>query len=420
MKKNLLNLSILIVFALVLNPISGTFAQQANPPTDPTAIRSAIDERARKLQEINSQINETQQNIAQTKSTGTNLQKDISSLNYNIKQLNLRVSAGKITIEKLRLELIDLNYNIADIETDIGGKKGGITASLRTIQQNDEDGFLAILLRNGSLADSVSETQQLIDLNINLAVELNNLKDLQVLLNNKLDETNKKKKDIEVETINTNNRAELVADQKSEQEKLLKLTKSQQKTYEQQLTELQKRQDEVAKEIEQLEAALRAKIDPNSIPIAGTGVLLFPVPGGKITQGYGQTPFAIKTYADRFHNGIDIGKYLGAEMIAATDGTVIATGNQDNFCPKVGYGKFIVIRHNNGLTTLYGHMANYIVSVGQTVARGEIIGYMGKTGWATGPHVHFVVFSSATYTLKSSKYCGPFPIGGSLDPMQYL
>jgi murein DD-endopeptidase MepM/ murein hydrolase activator NlpD len=87
------------------------------------------------------------------------------------------------------------------------------------------------------------------------------------------------------------------------------------------------------------------------------------------------------------------------------------------------------VKHNNGLTTLYGHLSKYIVSIGQRVERGEVIGYVGSTGYATGPHLHFTVFASQTLVparpgypegTKPSKSCGPMPVGGDLDPTKYF
>jgi murein DD-endopeptidase MepM/ murein hydrolase activator NlpD len=87
----------------------------------------------------------------------------------------------------------------------------------------------------------------------------------------------------------------------------------------------------------------------------------------------------------RFHAGIDIGCNTGTPIIAAADGEVIQAGYM------VGYGYAIIIYHGGGFATFYGHMSGFAVSQGQKVKRGQIIGYAGSTGWATGPHLHFEV-----------------------------
>src|SRR5690606_17788813 len=73
-------------------------------------------------------------------------------------------------------------------------------------------------------------------------------------------------------------------------------------------------------------------------------------------------------------------------IYATADGTITVAGNRGN-----GYGNHVIIRHGYGYETLYGHMAKVKVKQGQTVKRGEVIGYVGSTGKSTGPHCHYEV-----------------------------
>jgi len=391
----------------------GVFAQQESATDSPEAIKKAIEEKAQKLKEINLKINETSQNLEQKKEEGTRIQKQVSNLGYNIKQLNLKVEAGEITVEKLRLELQELSYNIEGIENDIGSKKDGISVSLRTIQQNDNDGLLAILLRKGTLADSVTEAQNLIDLNINLAAELQNLKNLQQLLNEQLDQTSRKKSGIETETVNTKNRAELVNEQKKEQEQLLGLTKAQQKKYEAELSELEKQQDSISSEINDLEEALRRSFNTSVLPQKGTGVLAMPIANPRITQHYGEVS---NLYRGRPHNGLDIGAPYGTEILAARDGVVRAVGNNG----RLQYGKFVLIEHDNGLSTLYAHMSRQAATVGQTVISGQVIGYVGNTGYSFGNHLHLGLYWTSSLSMKSFPGAGLVPVGVTINPLDYM
>ncbi len=106
-----------------------------------------------------------------------------------------------------------------------------------------------------------------------------------------------------------------------------------------------------------------------------------PMPGGIITQGI------------HGWNAVDIGAPLGTPIHAAANGTVIVS--RDNGGWNGGYGNYVVITHDNGTQTLYAHMRRSIVSVGQSVSSGQIIGYVGMTGLTTGPHVHFEVRGAA-------------------------
>ena len=117
---------------------------------------------------------------------------------------------------------------------------------------------------------------------------------------------------------------------------------------------------------------------------------------------------------------MDFGVPLGTSILASEEGTVLAVGNQDSYCYRGAYGKFVVIEHKNNLTTLYAHLSQYGVKKGDVVKRGQVIGYSGKTGYATGPHLHFTVFAGPTFYMGPSKVCGPMPFGGDLNPMGYL
>ena len=106
----------------------------------------------------------------------------------------------------------------------------------------------------------------------------------------------------------------------------------------------------------------------------GTGQFQWPVLG-RLTQGY--------WYG---HRAIDIGAATGSAVVASDGGFVSFAGWTD-----VGYGYLIVIDHANGFATYYAHLSNFYVSTGQAVARGQVIGAVGSTGWSTGPHLHFEV-----------------------------
>ena len=115
------------------------------------------------------------------------------------------------------------------------------------------------------------------------------------------------------------------------------------------------------------------------------GPNLWPVLG-PITSGFGQREDPVLgTGEGEFHKGVDIGAPLGTPIHATADGTVLTAGLGS------GYGREVVIDHGRGVKTLYGHMSGFNVIEGQTVFRGEIIGYVGHSGRTTGNHVHYEV-----------------------------
>ncbi len=110
------------------------------------------------------------------------------------------------------------------------------------------------------------------------------------------------------------------------------------------------------------------------------------------------------------HKGIDIAQNKGADVVASRSGTVIRAvntcthnyGKSSNCCGN-GYGNHVIIMHDDGTySTLYGHMASITVSYGDYVTKGQTIGYVGSTGWSTGPHLHFEVRKNGTAVNPSS------------------
>lgn len=115
--------------------------------------------------------------------------------------------------------------------------------------------------------------------------------------------------------------------------------------------------------------------------------------GGPVYEGYYLRPIlgGRKTQGLHGYNGVDLATYLGAPILASAAGDVIISRDSGW---NGGYGKYIVIAHDNGTQTLYSHNSQNIVEAGQRVVRGQIIGYVGSTGRSTGPHLHFEVRSA--------------------------
>ena len=150
---------------------------------------------------------------------------------------------------------------------------------------------------------------------------------------------------------------------------------------------------ETSRRIEQM---IRGNQAANSGPSGSTGSMLWPAEG-PITS-----PFGWRTHpifgTQRYHSGIDIGADYGDAVLAADGGVIIFADWMG------GYGKAVIIEHGNGISTLYGHNSELVVSEGQRVRKGEMIAQVGSTGYSTGPHLHFEVRQD----------------GSPVSPMNYL
>ncbi len=400
----------ILSYGLIAGPAIGATAEE---------LRKALEDKAKAALELENQKQALNKQLNATLGQKKSLQTELKKIDYSVNQLNLGIKSSQINIEKLSLELQSTQLDINQINGAISTKKAAVIGLVRELYEKDRKGLLALILKNKSLADSVLESQSITNLNSGLALELQNLHALNEQLDTKIKNTSSKKQAIEAENQNLKNRRSIITDQKTERQNLLAETKNQEKLYAQLIDNLAKQQAQISDEIESIEKELRANIDPSLLPIARPGVLALPA-DGPITQEYGFTAFARNGYRGHFHNGVDIGAPFGSNVTAAEDGTVVAVGNQDQYCYKAAYGKFIVVQHDNNLTTLYAHLSGQAVQKGDKVKRGQVIGYIGRTGYATGPHLHLTVYAGPTFYMGPSRSCGPMPFGGDLDPIKYL
>lgn len=135
-------------------------------------------------------------------------------------------------------------------------------------------------------------------------------------------------------------------------------------------------------------------------PGIGSGVLSWPVDCYVLSSLYGPRIHPV-TGEYKNHGGIDFCADYGQNIYAAGSGTVITANSTDSWGG--GYGYYVMIQHDNGITTLYAHCSSITVTEGEYVSSGQTIGYVGSTGLSTGPHLHFEVYD-----------------GGKQNPEKYL
>jgi len=412
---------IFLVFLLVMFWAGFSFAATQEE------LQEAIKKKNEELQRINSQIQETQKQLEATQERGKTLKQEMAKLDKQISQLNLSIRSSEITIEKLNLEIESLQYDIANTQTKIGSKKEAITAILRQLQQRTAETPLTVFLKNNQLSDSFFELQGLNDLNRSLNNEVSELKNFENQLNDSLNEAMDKNQQLKNENQSLKNKKYIAEDLKKEKQVLLQQTKNQEKIYQQQLSILQKQQIAISDEISQIEEELNRSFNRGLLPSKRPGVFMWPIKLiqdggiGKISQKYGETAFSY-FYKGKPHNGLDIEAPIGTPVYAAADGVVFATDNNDKSVYwRYQYGKYILINHNNNLTTLYAHLSIQLVSKGNSVKKGDLIGYSGNTGFTTGPHLHFGVYWTPSILMKSIPPAqGLVPVGVTVNPEDYL
>ena len=117
---------------------------------------------------------------------------------------------------------------------------------------------------------------------------------------------------------------------------------------------------------------------------SASGALQWPIPGAGLSGGVGWRVHPVYGYRS-CHTGVDIRAGAGTPIHAAAAGVVASVVDGG------AYGLHTILSHSGGLATMYAHQSRTAVRAGQRVAAGQVIGYVGSTGWATGPHLHFEV-----------------------------
>jgi murein DD-endopeptidase MepM/ murein hydrolase activator NlpD len=139
-----------------------------------------------------------------------------------------------------------------------------------------------------------------------------------------------------------------------------------------------------------------ARMSPTELNRILGNLFLQPVPG-RISSWFGERPDPF-TGVQTLHNGLDIVNMPGTPILAAMAGRVRAAAFNFN------YGNYVILQHDGGYQTLYGHLRRIVVTKGQKVAQGQEIGELGTTGYSTGPHLHFSIFKD----------------GEAVDPLRFL
>lgn len=398
-------------------------------------LKTQIGDRTNRLQEIQKEIAAYQAELGKVGSQKKTLQNAISQLELERKKIGADLSYTENRIGFTDLEISKLNLEIEGTEQEIDRNKDAIGEIIDRISESDRETLLEVMLRHQNLSEFWGAVSALEEVRGVMRDQVAKLDTLRSSLEGKLGEQEEKRDRLSALRDEYSDQQEVLVNNKSEKDQLLKQTKNKEANYQSILAEKQKARAAIEKELRDFESQLQFILDPNTIPPPGTKVFSWPLASITITQYFGGTEFAKRNaavYGGRaYHPGVDFSAPRGTKIFAPLGGTVRATGNTDAFPGCYSWGKWTLIDHPNGLSTLYAHQDTISVTPGQTVASGDVIGYTGNTGYSTGPHLHFTVYAKAGVSvrkfseIKTVTSCGAAttPVAATdayIDPMTYL
>lgn len=406
-------------------------------------MRRDIDAKKSEIQKLEEEAKQFRLQIETTQKTSKTLSSELKRLDRVIASLKRDITITEQKIKKTGLEINVLDAEINDKVASIDALQGGLASLLQAVARDDAEPSFALILRYRVISEFFSRVESLTRVKEKMLSALDTVKLLREELFLKRADAAEKKRELESLESTLAGRKQIQDGTKKEKSTLLAQTKNQEKVYQTLLTDRERKRRELEEEVADIENQIRITIDPSLLPAKQSGVLGSPLEDVSLvscwgsganaknclTQFFGNTDFAATgAYNGKGHNGVDFRASVGARVLSAEAGVVEAVGDTDVGCMGASYGKWILVKHTNNLSTLYAHLSGISVRAGQSISRGSPIGFSGRSGYATGPHLHFGVYATQAVRVESikSKVCGRMmtlpisPHNGYLNPLDYL
>lgn len=449
--RSLASLSLLLAGALGFSALLGSLFPQPLEAQSLTEIRSQIDQHNKAISELEAEIAIYQKELNVISGQKQTLESAIKSIDVSRQKILAQITVTQNKISATNLKLNELGLKITDKSEAIALDQKAVAQSLRKLDRAEDETLIERVLAADTLADGWTMADQMTEVNDAFRQNVEGLASDRIVLTDQ--QTAVKETQAELSKL----RRQLSAQQgeldanRAEKQRLLNQTKQTESTYQSIIAEKRAQQKAFESALSALEDSLNVVVNPSTIPSVGSGVLAWPftaafAEGCKskagalgnnfcITQYFGTTPFSTanpQVYNGNGHNAIDIGMPTGTAVLAALSGSVTGTGNTDAIPGCYSFGKWVLIKHANGISTLYSHLSSINAAPGQSVATGDTIGYSGMTGYATGPHLHFGVYATqGTQIMTLGQYRGATtpcanarmpvaPKDAYLNPMSYL
>ncbi|OGZ10306.1 MAG: hypothetical protein A3C14_02135 [Candidatus Lloydbacteria bacterium RIFCSPHIGHO2_02_FULL_50_18] len=418
-----------VALSLIIVASTITFSTALAQTTHLDELKQNISTREDTIKQLEQEIADFKQRLSNVDSQKKTLQGALQTLDLSRAKLSKDIRLTQMKIERTNDLISELNGSISQKQLKIEKNKTAISDIIIKIDRIDANTLVEALLSNDTISSFLEDVDNMEKLQASIRDNIKSLERLKSELGGTKTSYQSERKKLTGLSAQLSDQKEISDSERKQQSALLLVTKNQESNYKKLLADREARKKQFEQEINDFEAQLRAEIDPNSFPTPGTKVFAYPLDEHFITQKFGKTVDAQRLYVSGTHNGTDFRATPGTIIKSVANGTVTATGDTDKTCPNASYGRWVLIKHRNGLSTLYGHLELIKVRAGQELEQGDTIGYSGNTGYSTGPHLHLTVYvsSAVQVTQLPSKSCrGAIftipvaPQNAYLDPLAYL
>lgn len=382
-----------------------------------------------KIDALEQEIKTYQKELIGIQQQGLSLSNSLREINTSQKALDTTIKKTGKQIERTDASIKSLSNQILSHEEQIQVGKLAMSKNLRDLYEYQDTTLFELLLTDRPLSDKWRDIDQLGKIQQSIGEQIGVLEYNKTQLAHKIEESEKNKEELSSLVEQKQQEKNSLTVVQNEKAKLLKETQNKESEYQKIIADKLAKKKQFEQELFDYESKLHYTFKPGQIPAAGSHPLAWPTREPYITQFFGATPSSTKLYASGQHSGVDFRAAVGTPILATAPGVVAGVGDTDTTCPRASFGKWIFIKHDNGLAVVYAHLSQINVKKGTKVTTGQVIGLSGNTGHSTAPHLHISVFPADAVDIQDrpSQACPgkvfTMPIAATdayLNPILYL
>ena len=336
----------------------------------------------------------------------TGLRSQQAELKKEREALQAKIKENQSKTQTLVDKKSDIDQQISMTQASISNLNEQYKTRIRSMEETGSISYWAILFGANSFSDLLDKIDVIQEIAKADQLMMDKMKAVSEKITSERTELEQQMAELDVTREELDQQEQELEDQRAEADTLLgdmmKAYEEMNADYEQNMANEAELSDEIAKseaayyaalskeEAERIAALNRQNnnkgSNSNSSGATNTGGWLYPLPYQcQVTDSYGYRTHPL-TGKYSWHNGVDFGAAAGTAILATKSGTVTTAAYS------AAWGYYVVINHGDGYSSLYAHQPSCSVSVGDYVTQGQTIGYVGSTGWSTGPHLHFTIY----------------------------
>ena len=367
------------------------------------ALKEEKKEISAQIKEVQGQYNANSDEIDALVEQKNSIDQEITLLHQEVDNINQQIAAYALLIADKQDELDNAQERL-----DYLNQKN--KERIRAMEEEGKLSYWSIIFKANNFSDLLDRLDMIQEINAADQRRLADIAEAAQYVASAQMELTSEKTELEAVRVELDASEVVLEEKRAEADKILTELIAKGEEYQAMLDESEELQDELMKEIAQAEKDLKAAeykewlatyVPPTTLP-SGTDTTpsnqapsssgwIKPLKSYTITSAFGMRVHPVLGY-ERMHNGVDMAAPAGTPIYAAKSGKVTTASYQSG-----GAGNYVSINHGDGFSSIYMHMTRYIVSKGQYVEAGQVIGYVGSTGISTGNHLHFGISYKGEY-----------------------